>query len=1249
MNRRTRNNQEKYHITRHFVVSFVLIALLLVVIPLITVFLLTKAYDDQIRNETNQTSTSIRQMVRTFVEGAYNLSNEIAASPSILAMDVSIQAQMLADTMARNDYMELLYITNMDGMQVARSEGPLGDRSGRWWFLQITENEQPFVSKSYYSISTGMPCTAVFIPMYDKDEMIGVLGVDISLEYIQQLTEQFTRHDSGRCSFIIDGEGVVIAHPDSSLLKTLTNYKMMIRNIPATDELGNQVFNPDGSIVTKEEEFTISDEYQTIISSVMAGNSGQEIIEEGDSAYYISYEPIIMPGYSDSWSVITLQERSVAMGVISQLVARLLLIILLILAVFIVLIIGFFKSLRKTLNSLENVRDEADKRTRIILNASPRINILFDSDWNLIDCNPAAVQFMGFETKEEMLAGFIERMTKGMPEIQSDGRVSMPITDWLMATAKEGNVKFETELYIDDTLKILDVNFKRVPYEDSFAIVGYVVDMTDIRERERELLSAHEENEIQLTKLKLVLKATKIVLWDMEIQPGDTDPVNDARPFMWSDEFRHLLGFNDENDFPNLTGSFSNRVHPDDKEINIGVFMKHIHDKTGKTPYDIEIRVMKKSGEYAYYRVSGETIRDTGGNPIRVAGALMDISETKNLIQENETQRIVAENANKAKSAFLSTMSHEIRTPMNAILGITEIQLQNESLDQSAKEAFDKIYTSGDLLLSIINDILDLSKIEAGKLELIIERYEIASMISDAAQLNMMRTSSKPIGFELHVDEQTPAYLLGDELRIKEILSNVLSNAFKYTTEGMVKLLVATEACDGNDDEVILVIKVSDTGQGMTEVQISNLFDEYARFNMETNRTTEGTGLGMSITRNLIRLMKGEITVESEPGKGSVFTIYLPQGRAGSEVLGKEGAESLNKFRTSNRGYMRRAQITRELMPYGSVLIVDDVETNVYVAKGLMSPYKLKIDSADSGFAAIEKIKNGAIYDIVFMDHMMPKMDGIEAVGIIRNMGYNRTIIALTANAVSGQAEKFRENGFDDFISKPIDIRQLNSILNKFIRDKQLPEVIEAARKKRNDMDEEVHKMVQKNEIAGLDIAKGLKRFNSDEVSYMKVLHSYADSVRSMLDEIEDVKEDNLVDYRIIVHGIKGTSYTIFADQIGKTAEGLEKAAKAGDFSYIEMHNQLFIESTRKFIAELDVFLSTMNSENVKPKKDKPDDEVLSKLLAACRSYDMDGVDAAIAEIGKYQYESDNGLVEWLLENVETLSFEEIARKLDKQ
>ena len=279
----------------------------------------------------------------------------------------------------------------------------------------------------------------------------------------------------------------------------------------------------------------------------------------------------------------------------------------------------------------------------------------------------------------------------------------------------------------------------------------------------------------------------------------------------------------------------------------------------------------------------------------RVRNQIQLVNQIRKLVKLQEDLEAAvktAESANSTKSAFLARMSHEIRTPLNAVVGISEIQLQNEDLPKETKEAFTRIYNSGDLLLGIINDILDLSKIEAGRLELTPARYDVASLINDTVFLNMIKYENKPIDFVLDVDEHVPAALFGDELRIKQILNNLLSNAFKYTNAGEVKLSVASESSTENSgDDVTLIFHVRDTGQGMTREQLEKLGDEYSRFNQEANRTTEGTGLGMSITQSLVHMMEGELKAESEPGKGSLFTVRLRQGNVGAPPLGREVTE----------------------------------------------------------------------------------------------------------------------------------------------------------------------------------------------------------------------------------------------------------------------------------------------------------------------------------------------------------------------
>jgi signal transduction histidine kinase len=307
-------------------------------------------------------------------------------------------------------------------------------------------------------------------------------------------------------------------------------------------------------------------------------------------------------------------------------------------------------------------------------------------------------------------------------------------------------------------------------------------------------------------------------------------------------------------------------------------------------------------------------------------------------VTETLRAKEAAEAASKAKSAFLATMSHEIRTPLNAILGLSEIQLQNKLPDE-ARGDLEKIYNSGSTLLGIINDILDISKIETGNFELVPVDYDTPSLVNDTVQLNIVRIGSKPIAFKLDIDDTLPARLSGDELRVKQVLNNILSNAFKYTRAGTVTLQVRWEK---RERDAFMCFVVSDTGQGIREEDMGKLFSEYSQLDAKSNRKIEGTGLGLSITKRLVEMMGGTVGVESEYGRGSAFTVRLRQGIVDEKPIGPEVAENLMSFRLIETRRSRSKNLIRARMPYGKVLVVDDVATNLDVAKGLLLPSALR-------------------------------------------------------------------------------------------------------------------------------------------------------------------------------------------------------------------------------------------------------------------------------------------------------------------
>jgi len=388
---------------------------------------------------------------------------------------------------------------------------------------------------------------------------------------------------------------------------------------------------------------------------------------------------------------------------------------------------------------------------------------------------------------------------------------------------------------------------------------------------------------------------------------------------------------------------------------------------------------------------------------------------------------------------------------MNPIIGISQVKLEKEDLPEEHVDVLEKIYSSGNSLLGIINDILDMSKIETGKLDLNPAEFDVPRFLNDTILLNVVRIGEKRIEFLLEVEENLPSKLFGDELRIKQILNNLLSNAIKYTDKGFVKL--AIESCEDGDG-VIMHFRVEDTGQGLSQEDQARLFSEYLRFNADANRATEGTGLGLTITKKLAEMMDGTIGVDSEYGKGSVFYVTIRLKAVECDPIGSEKADELCNFMYMDDRQIYKPHVAHEPMPYGSVLVVDDVDINLYVAEGVLEPYKLNIELVDSGFKAIEKFEGGKVYDIIFMDHMMPKMDGIATTEKLRAMGYPGAIIALTANALVGNEEMFAQHGFDGYIPKPIDVRSIETVLNKFVRDRHPEEAARFAQAGETEADE---------------------------------------------------------------------------------------------------------------------------------------------------------------------------------------------------
>ena len=641
------------------------------------------------------------------------------------------------------------------------------------------------------------------------------------------------------------------------------------------------------------------------------------------------------------------------------------------------------------------------------------------------------------------------------------------------------------------------------------------------------------------------------------------------------------------------------------------------------------------------------------------------IRELVKLQEDLESAVKTAETANKTKSAFLATMSHEIRTPLNAIIGISEIQLQNKALPPETREALGRIFSSGDLLLGIINDILDMSKIEAGKLELLPAKYDVASLINDTVFLNMIKYENKPIDFVLDVDEHIPAALFGDELRIKQILNNILSNAFKYTNAGEVKLSVSSEPAEAvsgetagetSENNVTLIFRVADTGQGMTPEQLAKLGDEYSRFNQEANRMTQGTGLGMSITQNLIRMMKSELRAESEPGKGSLFTIRLRQGNVGAPPLGKKVADQLKKFRSNYEAKSKKTEVVRGAIYHSKVLVVDDMDMNLYVAKGMLAPYDLQIETATSGPEAIERIKRTK-YDLVFMDHMMPKMDGIEATQEIRKLGkkYEKLpIIALTANAVAGMKETFLSSGFNGFISKPIAVQELDKVLREWLSLEKVihsGEADTAGAVNANDAFDNFIKDVSRIEEINTEV--GLSRFPGMKEIYRITVEMFYKKLLSECNNMTSfLAAEDLESFAISVHAMKSSLATVGSMRLSEIAAELETASKNREMEFCQEKYPVLRDRLLSLQKKLSViFDGAKDGEEKEPGNMDSLREDTKKALAAVEAYDDDACTEIIKNLLPYDFGGENNdLLEsalTALENFDHESAVDILRKIE--
>ena len=630
------------------------------------------------------------------------------------------------------------------------------------------------------------------------------------------------------------------------------------------------------------------------------------------------------------------------------------------------------------------------------------------------------------------------------------------------------------------------------------------------------------------------------------------------------------------------------------------------------------------------------------------------------LLKVVEIKRKEAKSAGKAKTDFLANMSHEIRTPMNAICGMSDLLLQTKLTDEQL-DYVSTIKLSSDNLLSIINDILDFSKIEAGKMELVPQSYNLLSPLYSLQNTIDVRIGERPLDFKISIKRDMPTQLYGDEVRVQQVILNLLTNAVKYSNQGHIELIVDYEKIA--DDEIMLKITVKDQGIGIKKEDMPKLFEAFSQVDMERNHRIEGTGIGLTITERLVRSMGGSITLESEYGVGTTFYVSMRQKVEDfNSVIDTESTDDFVVISHSNilKGFVSgKKKIAKFIAPDAKVLVVDDNEANLKVAKGLMGQYKLSVRTCTSGKAALDILETDKSFDILFIDHMMPEMDGVELTKILRssNDDYLKyvPIIALTANAIKGVSEMFLANGFTEYLSKPIDTERLGEVLNKWIPENKKEEAMEeeesVADKNQAVDDNEENLLNMLRQIENVDYDKAMTLCGKSEDILLSVIEVYVKSYSQIKERIDSTyaKED-LKNYAIEVHGVKSSSRSIGNDVLGEMAYRLEIEAKDGNIAYVKENHSEFVMKYEQFVGKLKEIVDKLKTEEKIEKVKFSKEEMLSMINECISLYDEFETTKAEEVLKKLQCaecdENIMNLINDAIDSAELFDFDEVTKIL---